>query len=117
MKTVLLALVVLLASSVAQAQTGVMPPAAKPDGAPVQHGAQPDPQAVRPGNASGDAPSASVGTLARDPEGPRRVLGLPVSSALLIGGVIVALLAIAGIVLPRARRGDRARGGGTYGRP
>jgi hypothetical protein len=45
------------------------------------------------------------------------VLGLPVSSALLIGGVIAALLAIGGLVIPAARRRERARGNGTYGRP
>jgi hypothetical protein len=117
MKTVLVALAVLAVSSVAQAQTSVMPPPAKPDAGPVEHGARPDPQAVRPGSPAGDAPSASVGTVVRDPAGPRRVLGLPVSSALLIGGVIAALLAIGGLVIPAARRRERARGNGTYGRP
>jgi len=61
------------------------PPPAKSDNRPVQHGAQPNPQEVRPGSPQGDA--------------------------------LVAILALAGVVIPRARRRDRARGGGSYGRP
>ena len=61
------------------------PPPAKSDNRPVQHGAQPNPEEVRPGSPQGDA--------------------------------LVAILALAGVVIPRARRRDRARGGGSYGRP
>ncbi|HXH82761.1 MAG TPA: hypothetical protein VNN07_07520 [Candidatus Tectomicrobia bacterium] len=82
---------------------------------PVQHGAQPNPQEVRPGSAEGDAPSAAAGRLVRDPD-ERRILGLPVTAALVVAGVVIALLVLAGIVIPNARRRQRARGGGTYGR-
>jgi hypothetical protein len=110
----LLGLALLTAPGVASA-TGALPPPAKPDKAPVEHGARPDPQAVRPGSPDGDAPSSSVGTVIREPE--LRILGLPVNAVLLIGGVIVTLLIVAWIVAPPSRRRDRARGGGTYGRP
>jgi hypothetical protein len=80
----------------------------------VQHGAQPNSQEVRPGNRDGDAPSASAGDLVRKPS-QHRVLGLPVSAVLLLGGVIVALGVIGGLVIPGMRRRERARGGGTYG--
>lgn len=82
----------------------------------IQHGAQPNPEEVRPGSAEGDSPSASAGTLARRPV-DRRILGLPVTTAIVIGGVILALLALAGFVVSRPGRRRRARGGGTYGRP
>lgn len=92
----------------------VAPPPAKSDDAPVQHGAAPNSLEVRPGSPQGDAPSATVGTLERrDVE--RRVLGLPITAALVIAAVLVAILAVVGVVVPRARRRDRARGGGTYG--
>ena len=74
-----------------------------------------NPGEVRPGNAAGDAPSAAAGDLVTRQE--RRVLGLPVTTALVLAGVVVTLLVVAGIVIPGARRRDRARGGGTYGRP
>lgn len=86
----------------------------KEDGV-VQHGAQPNAAEVRPGNRDGDAPSASAGTLAGHPE--QRIFGLPVTAALLIGAVLVVLFVVAGIVIPGARRRERPRGGGTYGRP
>ena len=54
------------------------------------------------------------GRVVRKP-GPR-VLGLPVNTALIVGGVLVALLILAGLVIPSAGRRMRARGGGTYGR-
>ncbi len=60
----------------------------------VQRGEQPNPGEVRPG---------------------RRILGLPVDAALLIAGLVIVLAVIAGVVIPGARRRDRARGGGTYG--
>jgi hypothetical protein len=69
---------------------------------------------VRPGSRDGDAPSAAAGDLVRKPA-QRRVLGLPVSTVLLLGGVIVALGVIGGLVIPGMRRREKARGGGTYG--
>lgn len=84
------------------------------DGA-VQRGQQPNPAEVRPGNRDGDAPAASTGTLV--PRQERRVLGLPVTAAMLIGAVVVVLFVIGGVVIPSARRRERPRGGGTYGRP
>jgi hypothetical protein len=90
------------------------PGAAGPkDSGVVQRGAQPNPAEVRPGNRDGDAPSAAAGELV--PRPARRILGLPVDAALIIAGVLVVLALFAGIVIPGARRRDRARGGGTYG--
>ena len=76
--------------------------------------AEPADSEVRPGNRDGDAPSASAGDLVRRPA-QHRVLGLPVSAVLLLGGVIVALGVIGGLVIPGMRRRERARGGGAYG--
>ena len=81
----------------------------------VQRGQQPNPAEVRPGNRDGDAPSASAGTVIPRPE--TRIFGLPLTAAMLLGAVLVTLLVVAGIAIPAARRRDRARGGGTYGRP
>ena len=90
------------------------PGAAGPkDSGVVQRGAQPNPGEVRPGNRDGDAPSAAAGELV--PRPARRILGLPVDAALIIAGVLVVLALFAGVVIPGARRRDRARGGGTYG--
>ena len=90
------------------------PGAAGPkDSGVVQRGAQPNPAEVRPGNRDGDAPSAAAGELI--PRPARRILGLPVDAALIIAGVLVVLALFAGVVIPGARRRDRARGGGTYG--
>jgi hypothetical protein len=90
------------------------PGAAGPkDSGVVQRGAQPNPAEVRPGNRDGDAPSAAAGQLM--PQPARRILGLPVDAALIIAGVLVVLALFAGVVIPGARRRDRARGGGTYG--
>ena len=86
----------------------------KADGV-VQRGQQPNAAEVRPGNRDGDSPSASAGDVVRRPA--QRIFGLPVTAALLIGGVLVALLVIAGLAIPAARRRERAQGGGTYGRP
>ena len=94
----------------------IAPPLAKSDERPVQHGAQPNPQVVRPGSPQGDAPSAAVGTLERD-RVERRVLGLPITAVLVIGAALIAILALVGLVVPRARRRDLARGGASYGRP
>jgi len=90
------------------------PGAAGPkDSGVVQRGAQPNPGEVRPGNRDGDAPSAAAGELM--PRPARRILGLPVDAALIIAGLLVVLALFAGLVIPGARRRDRARGGGTYG--
>jgi len=90
------------------------PGAAGPkDSGVVQRGAQPNPGEVRPGNRDGDAPSAAAGELM--PRPARRILGLPVDAALIIAGLLVVLALFAGVVIPGARRRDRARGGGTYG--
>jgi hypothetical protein len=86
----------------------------KSDGV-VQRGQQPNAAEVRPGTRDGDAPSASAGTVV--PRSGQRVFGLPVTAALLIGAVLVILFVMAGIVIPAARRRERPRGGGTYGRP
>jgi len=113
MKSLVLALIalpLLIGPTAAQ----LVPPPAKSDREPVQHGAQPNPGELRPGNAEGDAPSAAAGELVTRPE--RRVLGLPITTALVLAGLVVALLVVAGVVIPGAGRRRRARGGGTYSR-
>ena len=85
----------------------------KEDGV-VQRGNQPNAGEVRPGSPDGDQPSASAGDMRRQ-ENARRIFGLPVMAAVLIGVVIVAMLALAGAMLPGARRREKARGNGTYG--
>src|SRR5215510_1275025 len=113
MKQVLIAMLVGVVgmTTVSSAQ---LPPPAKGKGEAVEHGAQPNPNEVRPGSRDGDAPSAAAGDIVAKPG--RRVLGLPVNSVLVIAGVLVVLLIVAGIVIPSAGRRQRARGGGTYGR-
>jgi len=113
MNAIVLALVAVLFAQPLSAQ--VVPPPAKSDREAVQHGAQPNPQEVRPGSRDGDAPSAAAGDLVERPG--LRVLGLPIATVLLVAAVVLALLAIAGVVIPEATRRRRARGGGTYGRP
>ena len=77
-------------------------------GGAAQRGSEPNAGEVRPGNREGTAPSASAGTLLRGPV-ERRILGLPVTAAIVIGGVIVAL-ALAGFAIQRGRRaGQRLR--------
>lgn len=83
------------------------------DGA-AQHGAQPNPAEVRPSSPDGDAPSASAGKIVDRPA--RRIFGFPVTTALLIGAVLIVLFVVAGVLVPSARRRERPRGGGTYGR-
>jgi hypothetical protein len=85
----------------------------KADGV-VQRGQQPNAAEVRPGNRDGDAPSAAAGEVVG--RSTQRVFGLPVTAALVIGAVIVALFVVAGVAIPAARRRERPRGGGTYGR-
>ena len=85
------------------------PGSAGPGPGVVQRGGQPNPAEVRPGSSDGDAPSASAGQLLRNPQ--RRILGLPLNTALMIGGVLLALLLLAWIVIPAARSSRRARGG------
>lgn len=92
------------------------PGSAGPGPGVVQRGSQPNPAEVRPGSPDGDSPSAAAGDLVRDPE-VRRIVGLPVNTALVVGGILTALLVLAWIVIPAARRGHRARGGGTYEGP
>lgn len=113
MRTLVLALAAVLFAQPLAAQ--VAPPPAKSDREPVQHGAQPNPTEIRPGSRDGDAPSAVAGDLVREPD--RRILGLPITTALVVAGVLLVLLVVAGIVIPEANRRRRARGGGTYGRP
>jgi hypothetical protein len=78
-------------------------------------GTGPGGQEVRPGTPDGDSPSASAGRLASDPV-ERRIFGLPVTAVLVLAAVILGLFALAGFVIPGARRRFRARGNGTYGR-
>ena len=122
MKTLTVFALLLLAPSLALAQaagenrqTG-RPGSAGPkdDGSVVQRSGQPDAGDVRPGNRDGDRPSASSGELLGKPA-EHRVLGLPVTAALLLGAVLLTLFVIAGLVIPRTRRRARARGNGTYG--
>jgi hypothetical protein len=76
--------------------------ASKPGGGAAQRGSEPNAGEVRPGNHEGNAPSASAGTLLRGPV-ERRIFGLPVRAAIVIGGVIVALT-FAGFAIQRRRR-------------
>jgi hypothetical protein len=85
------------------------------DGSAVQHGAQPNAAEVRPGTRDGDAPSASAGTVVKRPI-DRRIFGLPVSAVMVIGAAIIAIVLVAGLVVPTRRRA-RGRGNGTYGQP
>jgi hypothetical protein len=111
MRIVMLALTAVLVAAPAGAQ--VVPPPAKSDRDAVQHGAQPNPSEVRPGNRDGDTPSAAAGDLVARPA--RRILGLPVTTVLVLAGALVALAIVAGLVIPSASRRRRARGGGAYG--
>lgn len=85
------------------------------DRSAVQHGAQPNAGEVRPGSRDGDSPSASAGTVVKRPI-DRRIFGLPVNAVMVIGAAIVAIVLVAGLVVPPRRRA-RARGNGTYGQP
>jgi hypothetical protein len=78
-------------------------------------GTGPGGQEIRPGSRDGDSPSASAGRIAKEPV-ERRILGLPVTAVLVIAGGILGIVALAGLVLPHARRGTRARGNGASGR-
>lgn len=109
----ILAFVLTSALLAAPVAAQVVPPPAKTDRKPVQHGAQPNASEVRPGTRDGDAPSAAAGDLVAKPG--RRVLGLPITAALVIAAVLVALMVVAGVVIPGASRRRRAQGGGTYG--
>jgi hypothetical protein len=82
----------------------------KEDGV-VQRGSQPNAGEVRPGSRDGDQPSASAGELR--PREAQRIFGIPVTAALVIAAVIIAIVALAGFVVPESRR-RRARGNGTY---
>lgn len=78
-------------------------------------GTGPGGQEVRPGNPDGNAPSASAGRIAREPV-ERRIFGMPITAVLVISAVLFGLLALAGFVVPGARRRARARSNGTYGK-
>ncbi|MEX2148319.1 MAG: hypothetical protein WED01_15025 [Candidatus Rokuibacteriota bacterium] len=82
------------------------------DGSAVQHGSQPNAAEVRPGSRDGDAPSASAGEVVRGPI-DRRIFGLPVNAVMVIGAAIIAIVVVAGLVVPTRRRA-RARGNETY---
>ena len=84
------------------------------DGSAVQHGAQPNAGEVRPGNTDGDSPSASAGTIVKR-QVDRRIFGLPVNAVMVIGAALIAIVVVAGLVVPTRRRA-RARGNGTYDR-
>jgi hypothetical protein len=118
----LLALVValLLAVALGHAESSSPPAGAKPEqnapdsavsrpgGGAAQRGSEPNAGEVRPGSRDGNAPSASAGTPLRG-TAERRIFGLPVMAAIVIGGVIVAL-ALAGFAIQRGRRaGQRLR--------
>jgi hypothetical protein len=105
----LVVVAVLIAAPVA---AQVVPAPEKSDGRAVQHGAQPNPDEVRAGNRDGDAPSAAAGDLRTRPG--RRVFGLPITTVLVVAGLLVALVIVAGAVIPGAGRRRRAQGGGTY---
>jgi hypothetical protein len=108
-----------LAPALAQAQEVTRPApqqGSEPNyGTGRDQGTGPGGQELRPGSPEGDAPSASAGQLVGDSV-EQRVLGLPVTTVFLIAAVILGLLALAGLVLPNARRRRQARGGGTSGR-
>ena len=93
--------------------TGAPGSAGPKDEGVVQRGSQPNAGEVRPGSRDGDQPSASAGEL--QPRTAQRIFGLPMTAALVIAAVIIAIVALAGFVVP-ARRRSQARGGGTYGR-
>lgn len=78
-------------------------------------GSQPNVGEVRPGSPDGDRPSRTAGTLVDEPV-ERRILGLPVTAAIVIAGVLLALVALTGIVIPRPGRRAHAQGNGTYPR-
>ena len=83
---------------------------AREDGV-VQHGAEPNAGEVRAASPSGNGPSASAGqrvTTLHD----RRILGLPVTAAIVIAGIVVVLALIVAGLIPGARRRPRARGNG-----
>jgi hypothetical protein len=113
MKSLLIGVLVSILAMTGQS-AAQLPPPAKGNADAVQHGAQPNPDEVRPGSRDGDAPSASAGEIVQTPA--HRVLGLPVNTVLVIAGALVVLLILAGLVIPGAGRRLRARGGGTYGR-
>ena len=74
-------------------ETGTPGSAGPKDDGVVQRGTQPNAGEVRPGNRDGDQPSASAGEL--QPRTVRRIFGLPVTAALIICAVIIAIVALA----------------------
>src|SRR5688572_8933012 len=104
MRIVVLALIGALLGSPAAAQL-----AGPNERGAAQHGAQPNADEVRQGSRDGDMPSAAAGDLV--PRPGRRILGLPVTAALSIAAMLLALVVVA-VVMPRARR-RRAQGADT----
>ncbi|MBM3219002.1 MAG: hypothetical protein FJZ38_10030 [Candidatus Rokubacteria bacterium] len=96
-------------------ETGAPGSAGPKDDGVVQRGSQPNPGEVRPGSRDGDQPSASAGEL--QPRAARRIFGLPVTVALIVAAVIVAIVALAGFVIPERRRRARPDMGGRLSRP
>src|SRR5947207_13446127 len=80
-------------------ETGTPGSAGPKDDGVVQRSAQPNAGEVRPGNRDGDQPSASAGELR--PQTARRIFGLPVTAALVIVAVIIAIVALAGLAVPQ----------------
>jgi hypothetical protein len=121
MRWLIAATLLVLIPAVAQAQDARRPVPER--SAEPNYGTKPDPATgtgpggveIRPGSPDGDTPSASAGRIAKDPVAQRRILGLPVTTALVIAAVILGIVAAAGLVVPSARRRARARGNGTYG--
>jgi hypothetical protein len=68
----------------------------------VRHGAQPNPQEVRPGNTEGDSPSAAAGQMQRDAE--PRWLGLPRYALATIGVSLTLLVGVAWLLRSARRR-------------
>jgi hypothetical protein len=100
-------LILLTAANVAVGQYPASQGPAKEDKSAVQHGAQPNPNEVRPASPEGDSPSASAGELVRRSE--RRILGLPANAAVVIAGALIVIVAVGGLAIPRVRRYRSAR--------
>jgi hypothetical protein len=85
----------------------VAPDGRSTDLASPRTGSPPNAGEARLGSPDGNRPSRTAGTLVDEPV-ERRILGLPVT-AIVIAGVLLALVALAGIVIPRPGRRAHAR--------
>jgi hypothetical protein len=103
---VVVVLVLAAVLEVAMGRTSALEPTA------ARHGAQPNAGEVRSGSRDGDSSSATAGTLER--RAGRRVFGLPVTAALVIGAVLLGIVAMTGFLVPSVRRGYAACGHGAY---